>query len=799
MTDLHNDRSKGRKEEIVDIRSILIQCLLRWPWFILSVIVCVSCAWLYLRYTAPVYNISASIMIKDEKKGGKSNISTLENMGLISSVQNIDNEVAVLQSKTLIKNVVKELKLYTTYHSKGRLNNLELYKTSPVWVELSSDDVEKMATSLTLELTLQPDGGLKVKRFLEGKEVYIDFPTLPASWKTEAGTLTFTYPPDSIKKNESVDFVIATIAPPVQVAKKYKAALTVEPTSETTSIALLSIQDSNKKRGEDFINKLVEVYNRDANDDKNEITEKTAEFIRERIDIINKELGSTEEELENFKRDAGLTDLSSDAQIALTEKSEYEKKQVENGTQINLVSYLAEAIAKSSQEFSVLPSNVGLADVTLSGLIDRYNVQVIERNRLLRNSSETNPVIVNLDNGLRSMKTNILTTIASVQKGLRITQADIEQQAGKSKERISKAPNQERRFISISRQQEIKADLYLMLLQKREENAITLAATANNAKIVDETLANDTPISPKRKQIFLIALVAGILIPATVIYLLSLLQFKIESPADVEKLTSVPVLGNVPLADAKNTNSPIVVHENSNDLMAETFRGIRTNLQFMLEKDKKVILVTSTISGEGKTFIATNLAISFASLGKKVVVVGLDIRKPGLNKVFNLSHRENGITQYLANPGNNDLMAFVQPSDIIPNLSVLTGGAIPPNPTELLAREALVQAIDTLKAHFDYVVIDTAPVGMVTDTLIIGRVADVSLYVCRADYTHKNDYRLIEELNTEKKLPQLCTVINGMDISKRKYGYYYGYGKYGKYYGYGNKYVYGKGYGVDIK
>lgn len=797
MTDSRTGQNQGRKEEIIDVRAILLQCMIRWPWFIASLLVCLTCAWLHLRYTAPTYSISASIIIKDEKKGGNNNISALENMGLVSSAQNIDNEIALLQSKTLIKNVVKELKLCTTYRTQGRFNSLELYNTSPVWVEISSEDIEKLTSTITLEITLNPDRSLRVKSIIGGKEVHADLKQLPAFLETEAGKLTFALSDESIPKNGSTDFIIATIEPPMQVAKAYKSALSVEPTSETTSIALLSLQSSNKQRGEDFINKLIAVYNRDANDDKNEITEKTAEFIRERIEIINKELGNTEEELENFKRDAGLTDLSSDAQMALTESSEYEKERVKNGTQINLVSYLAEAISKSSQEFSVLPSNVGLADATLSGLIDRYNMQVIERNRLLRNSSETNPVIVNLDNSLRSMKANIQTTLTSVQKGLLIAQADIERQTGKYKERISNAPNQERRFISISRQQEIKAGLYLMLLQKREENAIALAATANNAKIVDEALANDMPVSPKKNQIYLIAFALGMLIPAGVIYLLSLLKTKIESPADVEKLTTVPIVGNVLLADAKKTNGSIVVQENSNDQMAETFRGVRTSLQFMLEKDKKVILVTSTISGEGKTFIATNLAISFALLGKKVVVVGLDIRKPGLNKVFNLSHRENGITQYLANPLSNDLMTFVQPSHIVPNLSILTGGAIPPNPTELLAREALVQAIDTLKANFDYVIIDTAPVGMVTDTLIIGRVADISLYVCRADYTHKNDYRLIEELNLDKKLPQLCTLINGMDMKKRKNGYY-GYGKYGKYYGYGNKYGYGKEYGANI-
>ena len=338
-----------------------------------------------------------------------------------------------------------------------------------------------------------------------------------------------------------------------------------------------------------------------------------------------------------------------------------------------------------------------------------------------------------------------------------------------------------------------------MLLQKREENAIALAATANNAKIIDEAIADDTPVSPKGKMIYLIALVLGVGIPVGIIYLIELTKFKIEGRADVEKLTSVPIIGDIPLTDEKNDkNGSIAVFENKNNLMSETFRNIRTNLQFMLDNDQKVILVTSTVSGEGKSFVSANLAISLSLLGKKVVIVGLDIRKPGLNKVFHLSNKEKGITQYLSNP-ETDLMELVQPSDINKNLFILPGGAVPPNPTELLARNGLDKAIETLKKNFDYVILDTAPIGMVTDTLLVGRVADLSVYVCRADYTHKAEYTLINELAIEKKLSKLCTVINGVDLKKRKYGYYYGYGKYGKYYGYGKRYGYGYGYGQDTK
>ena len=572
--------------------------------------------------------------------------------------------------------------------------------------------------------------------------------------------------------------------------KEYVNSLSIAPTSKTTSVVVISLENTNTRRGRDYINKLLEMYNINANNDKNEVAQKTAEFIDERIGIISKELGSTEQDLENFKRSAGITDLSSEAQIALTGNAEYEKKRVENQTQINLVMDLQRYM--KGNEYEVLPSNIGLQDAASAGAIDRYNQMLVERKRLLRTSTENNPTIINLDTSIRAMRTNVQATLDATLKGLQITKEDLAREASRYSRRINDAPTQERQFVSIARQQEIKSGLYLMLLQKREENAITLAATANNAKIIDEALADDNPISPKKTIVYLVALVLGVGLPVGVIYLIGLTKFKIEGRADVEKLTSLPVVGDIPLADEKTGS--IAVFENQNNLMSETFRNVRTNLQFMLENGKNVILVTSTISGEGKSFISANLAISLSLLGKKVVIVGLDIRKPGLNKVFNIPKKEHGITQYLTNTTAN-LMDFVQPSDINKNLFILPGGTVPPNPTELLARGGLEKAIETLKANFDYVILDTAPVGMVTDTLLIGRVADLSVYVCRADYTHKAEFTLINELAENNKLPNLCIAVNGLDLNSRKYGYYYGYGKYGKYYGYGKRYGYGYGYG----
>ncbi len=803
MIDERKDKLGEQSEEQVNIQELLFRYLIHWPWFVVSIIICIACAWGYLRLTTPIYNISATVLIKDEKKGGGASMSSeLEKMGLegfVSSSSNVDNEIEVLRSKSLAREVVNNLGLFVTYMDEDEFPSKELYHTSPVLVSLTHQEADKLPGRMEINMILQPTGALGVQITVGEKEYRKQFDKLPAVFPTDEGTIAFfanndtlsAVCPENITKERHIT---AFINRPFSVLKEYVSSLSIAPTSKTTSVVVISLENTNTRRGRDYINKLLEMYNINANNDKNEVAQKTAEFIDERIGIISKELGSTEQDLENFKRSAGITDLSSEAQIALTGNAEYEKKRVENQTQINLVMDLQRYM--KGNEYEVLPSNIGLQDAASAGAIDRYNQMLVERKRLLRTSTENNPTIINLDTSIRAMRTNVQATLDATLKGLQITKEDLAREASRYSRRINDAPTQERQFVSIARQQEIKSGLYLMLLQKREENAITLAATANNAKIIDEALADDNPISPKKTIVYLVALVLGVGLPVGVIYLIGLTKFKIEGRADVEKLTSLPVVGDIPLADEKTGS--IAVFENQNNLMSETFRNVRTNLQFMLENGKNVILVTSTISGEGKSFISANLAISLSLLGKKVVIVGLDIRKPGLNKVFNIPKKEHGITQYLTNTTAN-LMDFVQPSDINKNLFILPGGTVPPNPTELLARGGLEKAIETLKANFDYVILDTAPVGMVTDTLLIGRVADLSVYVCRADYTHKAEFTLINELAENNKLPNLCIAVNGLDLNSRKYGYYYGYGKYGKYYGYGKRYGYGYGYGYGEK
>lgn len=793
-----NTSNIEEQEESINLRALLMKYLIYWPWFIASVIICLGVSFLYLRFQTPVYNSTASVLIKESDPRSKAMtqangaVAALQDISGFSMTSNFDNEIEILKSRTLIKKVVSELGLYIQ-HSKEQTfgYDIPLYHNTPVKVYITPEEAEKLQGGAKLDMTYTPEGKLSLtaryKQNQEEAEITASFDSLPAVLPTPVGVFSFTHN-DSTKLGKAIKLNV-WIASPTAVAQSYAANLTVTPSSKTTTIAKISVKNTHKQRAVDFINRLVTIYNQDANDEKNEVAEKTAEFIEERIGIINAELGAAENQLATFKQQAGLTDLSSDAQLALQESSKYEQLRVENATQIQLVEFLKNYINKEENDNEVLPANVGLKDQNLSTVIEQYNTMIIERKRLLRTSSENNPAIINMNTGIEAMRRSVQTTVESVLKGLYITKADIDKQTSKFEARINKAPQQEKEFLTISRQQEIKAALYTMLLQKREENAITLASTATNGRIIEEALAGSAPISPKKMMIALAALIIGLGLPICLVFLRDLLKYKIESREDVQKITNVTILGELPRCNTKTTGS-IVIQENKNNIMEECFRGLRTNLLFMLEKGQQVILFSSTQPGEGKSFVAGNTATSLAFLGKKVLIMGMDIRKPGLNKVFRLSNRAVGITNYLSDPEHVNLLDMIQHSDISPNLDILPGGPVPPNPTELVAREHLDHAIGELKKHYDYILLDTAPIALIADTAIIGRVADMCVYVCRADVTPKEGFAYINVLQREKKFKKIATVINDIDMSKRKHSYGYGYGR---------KYGYGYGYGYENK
>lgn len=791
----------------VDYKTIFFEYLLHWRFIAICLVLALVGSYFYLRYQTPVYRIASTVLIKQGEKNKANSVAqmaVMQDLGSFSMANNFDNEVEIIQSYTLTKKVVHTLGFYINYSLENRFSySYPLYKNSPVQVWMTPDDAENLPS--LLEVQVEPTAGNQfaatISYVAEGKKCQLSktFEQLPAVFITPVGNVSLSLAADSLSAEEMgmIRDVKAIIAPPSLVADSYKARLSATPTSEYTSIVQLLMHDTNRLRGIDFLNTLVAIYNNEANEDKNQVAMRTAEFIDERIRVINEELGTTESELADYKQRAGLTDLSANAQIALKENSEYDQKRAENANQLRLVSYLREYISNPDNAHEVIPANVGLTDVTLSNIISQYNEMMIERKRLLRTSKVNSPAVVNLDASIAAARKTVVATVESLEQSLQITRKNLDMEAGKFRTQISNAPKQERELRDISRQQEIKADLYLMLLQKREENAITLAAKANNGRIVEEARAGSM-VSPNKRNTYMAAFVLGLMFPIGCIWLMRSMRFKIEGRADIERITDATIVGDIPLVKDQQSLG-IVVRENRNGLMEETFRNLRTNLQYMLEEGQKVILFTSTTSNEGKSFNAANLAASFAFMGKKTVVVGLDIRNPRLTKLFNISSKDGGITEYLAAPSSTDLLKLCQPSSVSDNLFVLPCGTIPPNPTELVARPSLEKAIQILKEHFDYIILDTAPIGMVTDTRLIARVADLCVYICRADYTRKNEFGFINDLENDNKLPRFCVLANGIDMDKRKNGYYYGYGRYAKYgkYGYARKYGNSYGYCKD--
>ncbi len=799
--------AQNMEESSFDIRAIFTMVVLNWQWFLLSILICLFSALIYLRYTSPVYSVSAKMLIKDEDQRRRSTNQILANMrdfGVISNSEGIENEIEVLQSRILAEEVVKNLKIYTDYYSDGRIKKQLMYKTQPINVDIDPLSLSKMDDTLkTIKLTITREGNkyLVNGKILEQKgvrEFTTSFTNMPAARKlASAGTLTFTSNPGRELKDG--DKMHVNIMPVSVVASRYVGSMSVAPTSKLTSIALITLQDFNANRAYDFLNELANCYNGQANADKDEIALKTEKFINDRMEKINHELGLTESQIESYKRSHNVTNMSIDAGNAVQRSGEFSDQLSQVNAQIQMIDYMREYVDNPANQYQIMPSGVGLSDASSAALINDYNKAVQDRNRLLRSASENAPQVMTLTSTLDELQRSIRTSLTQAHRSADIRRQSISNQYSMYQGRVSSTPAQERVLTEIGRQQEVKSGLYLMLLQKREENSISLAATADKGKLIDKPRYGGK-VSPKSAIILLISLILGAGLPALIIYLLQFLKYKVEGPDDLARLTKLPVVAEVAVAsESAKTAAGIVVHENQNDQIDEIFRSMRTNIQFMMTDKQKVILFTSSTSGEGKTFNAANLAVSFALLGKKVLLMGLDIRKPALGRLFNIANHEAGITNILNKEeiSINDVNAQILPSGINPNLDLLMAGPIPPNPTELLARENLGTIFNYLKQEYDYIVLDTAPVGLVTDTFQIGKYADVCVMIVRSDYTPKANIGMINTIHTENKLPNMCIVLNGVDMSKKKYRYYYGYGRYGKYgrYGYG-RYGYGRyGYG----
>ena len=796
--ELDKEQEKEGVTSFFDFAALYRTIILNWYWFVLSLIIFGGIGAIYLRYTTPLYQSTAKLLIKDDDNGSSrrgSSLQNITNLGTISNSAGIDNEMEILSSHSIAEDAIRDLKLYVNYTTEGKVKDVITYRDQPLVVDIDAAHLDRLNRPINLNITKNGssfvvNGTYSVPTDEENSEgpfsINKKFTSLPATIPTRAGIITINS--NNGRTLHEGQVLKVSILSPKMASDKYVGELKIGQSGKGTSILQLQLTDEVPQRSLDYLKQLAIVYNRQANEDKNAVAHQTEKFINSRLEKINAELGKTEGELQNYKQKNGMVELKMNASNSVSNQNTSEQKLAEMETQIELFNTIAREVESSSRNLTqVIPSNVGLDDESSTSLINKYNELVLERNRLLRSASESSPVVEPLTDQIRDLNVNIRRAIAAARKNLQIQRDAVLAQVTKYTDQVEETPQQERMLTQIGRQQEVKSGLYLMLLQKREENSISLAATADKGRLIDDPQLNGK-VSPNSTYIMLIALVIGLAIPVLIILIIQFFRYKIEGHDDVARLTKLPIIADIAIAsNSAKGKADIVVHENQNNQMEEIFRSLRTNLQFMLHEGEKVVLFTSSTSGEGKTFTAANLSVSFGLLGKKVILVGLDIRRPRLAEQFGINDHKHGITNLLVkdNPNREDVEAQILPSGVNKNLDLLMAGPVPPNPAELIARNSLDTIIEILKEKYDYIMIDTAPVGLVTDTLQIARVTNVSVYMCRADYTPKASFAMINSLAKEERLPNMAMVLNGVDMSKRKYSYYYGYGKYGKYGRYG--------------
>ncbi|MDD4728791.1 MAG: polysaccharide biosynthesis tyrosine autokinase [Dysgonamonadaceae bacterium] len=768
------------EENEISIMEILFKYIKYWKWFVVSLLIAMALAFLYFRYTVPVYNVTSSVILKDQKnqRGGAARglggFGSLDGLELMGGISNVENETYVIRSKTAVRTVIDKLNLHTSYIVQGRISSNDLYTESPFIIAMDGDGLDTLQQRIDFSAQLNKDNSITVKGTIGDKVYDTKLTNLPALLNTPRGIISFMLREGAKPYYNPLQI---SIMRPASTVNAYRSNLTVQPATKTSSVLNLTLKTSYPNKGKDFLNTLVDVYNFQTIEDKNLEATNTKIFINERLDIIDKELSSAEGSVEQYKRSQGMTDLEADLMQSLQQSSQYEQQLVKAETQLSIVNSLNEYVKNPDNQGKPVPSNIGVQDPTLAATTNEYNKLLAERERLSKSMQDNNPVMQKLDEQINALRKGINSSISSVREGLAIERRNIGNQAKLYSGKIGDVPRQERQFTEIAREQQIKASLYLLLLQKREENALALAATANSAKVLDEAY-REGMVHPKKPIILLATLLFGLLLPVGIIYLMDLIQYKIRSRGDVDRLSMLPVLGEIPSHDVE-ADGNIAVSENSTTELDEAFRMIRTNLMMSLnQKEDKVVVFTSTIPSEGKTFAALNTAISLALLGKKVLLLGLDFRLPRISQYLGIDN-DSGLTNYLSGYEDN-VMKLVRTSSISKHLSVLSAGPIPPNPAELLSRDRLDAAVETLRPEFDYIIVDSAPVSLVSDTLIINRIADANVYLCRANFSSKASLKFANNLMTSGKLKNMLLLIN--DVSDFHSGYGYGYG-----YGYGHK------------
>ncbi|SFF77108.1 capsular exopolysaccharide family [Salegentibacter agarivorans] len=768
-------------EEEMNFREELDKYLRFWPWFIIGVIICVVFGIVYFKITTPQYVTKASIIIKDEEsKGPSSEMAAFADLGFLGGMgaSSIENEIGIIRSKTLMTKTIKALDLNITYYEESGLKAEELYSASPFKVTVLQMEEEILRNVINEELGNRFAIRPKSKTNFELINTQTD-----EIFKGEFGKVLNIGFADITLENTGFELeakrpeVTVQFSPLEAVVRKYREGVQMNLTDKKSSLLELHLEDPVKEKAQDILDQLILEYNRQAIEDKNLVATNTAAFIDERLSIINRELDSVEVGKESFKEANQLTDIQAESELFIENASEYKKRQQEVGTQLELANAMLEHL-KGNRPIDLLPANLGIQESGVNEMIKEYNTLVLERNRILSASTEENPVVLRLNSQIDQMRGNVLQSLERMRSNLLIAQKDLDRQAALIGSQISAIPSKERQYRGIERQQNIKEALYLFLLEKREENSLSLAVTAPKAKIVDSAYSDAEPTSPKPSIILVASLLLGVLIPFSIIYLKNLLNNKVESREDLEKQAKeIPLVGEIPRVEKKNSE---MVLKNDRSVLAEAFRILHTNLQYLIlntgdKSGGNTIFVTSTVKGEGKTLVSFNLAVTLANTNKKVLIVGADLRNPQLQRFEKDARQHVGVSDYLANDKLllKDLIRSTNSDN--PNLELLPSGTIPPNPSELWRRKKTGEMFRELEKMYDYVIVDTAPSLLVTDTFLINKWADITLYVVRAGYTEKKLLQFAVDSKEDGKFHNLSFVLNDVKLVNFGYGNKYGY------------------------
>ena len=772
-------REKESEISIVDIFHLVIA---NWYWFVLSILICAGIAFFYLKSSSKVYSRKASVLIRDDSKGGSISESTaFADISFLGGKRNVDNEVLVFQSRHLMEKVARRLHLDMSYKVKNGLREDELYTHSPITVLFPESEERQV-----IEMTVTPVDSATVRLSdfslsIAGEEIrsaeVVDA-RLNDTILTPVGTMVVTptlYYTDTYYGKP----VYITKSNMEKVVEGYLRRINISLASKTATIINLVLDDVSTARAEDILNMLIAVYNEDVINDKNQIAVNTSKFINDRLIIIERELGSVDANIESFKRENQLTDITSETGMYLQNTSRYKQEGLSLENQLSIVKYIKEYLVDPQKGSDLIPANTGISDNSVESQIKEYNDMLLKRDKLVAGSSNKNPIVIDLNNSLGAMKQTIIRSVDNLIVGLNIQLKNIREQEEQTTKRIEAVPTQQKYVLTVERQQKIKEELYLYLLNKREENALTQAITESNARIIDPASGSSVPVAPKSMMILLAAIVLGGTIPMIVLWLLNVTDTKVRTRKELDNILTIPFLGDIPRHGTRKgeDTDAIVVHESGRDSVSEAFRIIRTNMEFMRVKSDnlQVVMFTSANPGAGKTFVSSNLAMSIAQTNKKVVLVDVDIRKGTLSGIFSNPSGRMGLTHYLS--GRTDgLDDIIGASEEYGKLDIIFSGPVPPNPAELLLSERFDRLITELRKRYDYIIVDNVPAGMVADASIVNRVADLTIFVVRSGVMDRRQLPELEKMYREEQLCNMCVVLNGVSYERRSYGYGYGYG-----------------------